>query len=557
MKSLQSLVIMVAACSLAAGAFAAKNLAQDNSGQARSGAANSGQGSSGQVETGQAAFTNWKKEKPGVSRKITLADLPKPYATLAVANGPHVVPRPANAWPQALPGFKVEQYATGLDNPRLIRTAPNGDMFVAESQPGDIRIFRGIGKDGKPVQAGIFATGLNLPFGIAFYPLGPNPQWVYVGNTDSVVRFPYHNGDMKASGPAQTIVADIPGGGNSRGAGHWTRDVAFSPDGANMLVSVGSHSNIDDPDTHPLEFHRANILEFTPEGKFLRIYAAGIRNPVGIAFNPKTGQLWTSVNERDMLGNNLVPDYITHVQEGGFYGWPWFYMGGSWDPRLQGKHPELKDKVITPDVLIQPHSASLEMTFYEGNQFPSKYDGDIFAAEHGSWNKNQRAGYEVVMAPLTDGHASGVYEDFLTGFVLPDGTVWGRPVGVAVAKDGSLMVTDDGSNSIWRVSYTGKTEQPGAASHMAAPTPTAKLSAVAAGKAYFNSGTCTMCHTAGVSSDPKVVSLRNVGSQLSRKQILDTLHGGKVAQGMPAIPASTSSKDVDNLVAYLQSLKGQ
>jgi glucose/arabinose dehydrogenase len=414
------------------------------------------QDTTAKVQTGQAAFTNYQKEKPGVARKITLADLPQPFATQSVDNGANIVPRPANVWPQTLPGFKVELYATGLNNPRLIRTAPNGDMFVAESKPGDIRVFRGITKDGKPQKSEVFATGLNLPFGIAFYPPGPNPKWVYVGNTDSVVRFPYNSGDMKATGPSQMIVPDIPGGGHLRGGGHWTRDIAFSPDGKTMFVSVGSHSNHDDPDIQPLERHRADILAYTPEGKGFHIYAYGIRNPVGIAVNPTTGQLWTSVNERDTLGNNLVPDYITHVQPGGFYGWPWFYMGGHWDPSLKGKHPELKDKVLTPDVLIQPHSASLELTFYEGSQFPEKYRGDIFAAEHGSWNKKMRGGYEVVHVPLQDGKASGVYEDFLTGFVLPDGNVWGRPVGVAVAPDGSLMVTDDGSDSIWRVKYVGK-----------------------------------------------------------------------------------------------------
>ncbi|MGC1782434.1 MAG: sorbosone dehydrogenase family protein [Acidobacteriaceae bacterium] len=408
------------------------------------------------VQTGQAAFTNYQREKPGVARKITLADLPQPFATKSVDNGANIVPRPANAWPQTLPGFKVDLYATGLDNPRLIRTAPNGDMFVAESKPGDIRVFRGIKKDGKPEKSEIFASGLDMPFGIAFYPPGPNPQWVYIGNTGSVVRFPYRNGDMKATGPSQMIVPDIPPGGHLRGGGHWTRDIAFSPDGKTMFVSVGSHSNHDDADTHPQERHRADILAYTPQGKDFRIYAYGIRNPVGLAINPTTGQLWASVNERDTLGNNLVPDYITHIQQGGFYGWPWFYMGGHWDPTLKGKHPELKDKVVTPDVLIQPHSASLEMTFYEGHQFPENYRGDAFAAEHGSWNKKQRAGYEVVLVPLKDGHASGVYEDFVTGFVLPNGDVWGRPVGVAVAKDGSLIVTDDGSNSMWRVSYTGK-----------------------------------------------------------------------------------------------------
>lgn len=520
-------------------------------------AADTGSAKTANVQTGQSAFTNWQKEKPGVSRKITLADLPQPYATVPVANSPRVVPRPANAWPQSLPGFKVELYATELDNPRLIRTAPNGDMFVAESEPGKILVYRGISQDGKPAKTEVFATGLNLPFGIAFYPPGPNPKWVYVGNTDSVVRFPYHNGDLKATGPAQTIVPDLPGGGNARGAGHWTRDVVFSPDGAQMFVSVGSHSNVDDPDTHPLELHRANILTYTPEGKDFKIFAYGIRNPVSLAFDPANGQLWTSVNERDMLGNNLVPDYITHVQQGGFYGWPWFYMGGSWDPRLKGKHPELKSKVITPDVLIQPHSASLEMTFYEGHQFPSQYDGDIFAAEHGSWNKNQRAGYEVVRVPLQNGKASGVYEDFLTGFVLPDGTVWGRPVGVAVANDGSLMVTDDGSGSIWRVSYNGKTNQaPVNAGTSAATTAAPEQSPIAAGKQYFNSAMCTMCHTVSPANNGKKVSLANVGSRLSRQQILDTLHGAKVSQGMPAIAPSTSSQDLDNLVAYLQSLKG-
>jgi glucose/arabinose dehydrogenase len=211
-----------------------------------------------------------------------------------------------------------------------------------------------------------------------------------------------------------------------------------------------------DPELTKTDFHRANILEYTPDGTFVKVYGAGIRNPVGIAVNPTTGELWCSVNERDALGDNLVPDYITHVQEDGFYGWPWFYMGSNQDPRHEGKHPELKGKVLVPDVLLQPHNASLEMTFYSGKQFPAEYQGDIFAAEHGSWNRAVRTGYEVVRVPLDKGHASGIYEDFLTGFVLPDGSVWGRPVGVATAPDGSLMVTDDGSKSVWRVSYTGK-----------------------------------------------------------------------------------------------------
>jgi glucose/arabinose dehydrogenase len=403
------------------------------------------------VLTGSAAFIDGRSMKPGTFRKVTVDGLPKPFATESSTNRAKVVPRPEGAWPQAPAGFKVEMYATGLDLPREIRTAPNGDFFLAESQLGQIKIFRGRDKDGKPQQVSTYATGLNRPFGIAFYPRGANPQWVYVGNTNSVVRFSYRNGDLEATGPAETMVPELPAGG-----GHWTRDLAFSLDSKRMFVAVGSGSNVDDPDTHPKEFHRANILEYTPEGTFVGVYGSGIRNPVGIGVNPTTGEVWCSTNERDELGDNLVPDYITHVQQGGFYGWPWYYMGDHQDPRHEGKHPELKGKIIVPDVLLQPHNASLELTFYEGNQFPSEYKGDLFAAEHGSWNRANRTGYEIVRVPLQDGHASGVFEDFVTGFVTPAGEAWGRPVGVAVAKDGSLYFTDDGSKTIWRVSYTGK-----------------------------------------------------------------------------------------------------
>ena len=402
-------------------------------------------------------FTDYRGEAPGNTHKITVGDLPEPYASQSAINFASVVDQPKGAWPKAPEGFKVERFAENLENPRLIRTAPNGDLFLAESKAGKIIVFRGISNNGRPTKEEIFAKDLNQPFGIAFYPLGDDPQWVYIANTDSVVRFAYHKGDMRARGAAEKVVPDVPGGGLLAGGGHWTRDIAFSPDGHKMFVSVGSHSNVDDPDTHKEEFHRADILEFNPDGSGLRVYAYGIRNPVGIAVNPKTGELWCSTNERDSLGDNLVPDYITHVQDGGFYGWPWWYMGPHQDPRHEGKHPELKNKVITPDVILQPHNASLEMTFYGGKQFPAEYSGDIFAAEHGSWNKAVRTGYEVIRVPLQGtGHATGEYQDFLTGFVTSDGAVWGRPVGVAVASDGSLYVSDDGSNSIWRVSYIGK-----------------------------------------------------------------------------------------------------
>ena len=398
------------------------------------------------------SFADFRFEVPGKIHKITVADLPAPYATKTANNGPSLVDRPQHAWPHAPEGFKVELYASGLDNPRLIRTAPNGDYFLAESSSGTIKVFRGITADGKAQQTAIFATGLHRPYGIAFYPLGRNPKWVYIGDTDAVVRLAYQNGAMQAQGVAQRVT-ELPSG-----PGHWTRDIQFSADGKRLFVADGSASNADDPDTTPAEKNRADILTFTPDGSNMRVYAYGIRNPGGgIAVDPKTGVLWCSVNERDGLGDNLVPDYITHVQEGGFYGWPWWYMGGHQDPRHPGKHPELQSQVITPDVLIQPHHASLQMTFYEGKQFPDEYRGDIFSAQHGSWNKTVRTGYEVIRVPRHQSdRASGEYQDFLTGFVTDDGNVWGRPVGVTVATDGSLLVTDDGSNSIWRVSYVGK-----------------------------------------------------------------------------------------------------
>jgi glucose/arabinose dehydrogenase len=406
-------------------------------------------------------FSDWRSQRPGVVRKIQVSDLPLPNRTRSVDNGPKLVPRPPSAWPQAPDGFQVQLYATGLTNPRLIRTAPNGDVFVVESQPGELRLLRGIGPDGRARESVVFARGFKKPFGIAFYPPGGDPSWLYVANTDSVVRLPYRAGDRSARGQVETVVPELPGGGLLRGGGHWTRDIAFSRDGKQMWISVGSRSNNDDVDDNPAERERADILVFDAIGAGRRVYASGIRNAVGIAVHPRSGELWASVNERDMLGDDLVPDYITHVQDGGFYGWPWFYMGGHWDPRHRGKHADRRAQVINPDVLVQPHNASLQMTFYDGQQFPDAYRGDIFAAEHGSWNRAVRTGYEVIRVPMHGkDRPTGEYEDFLTGFVTSDGAVWGRPVGVTVAADGALLVTDDGSNSVWRVSYANKSAAP-------------------------------------------------------------------------------------------------
>ena len=407
------------------------------------------------VLTGQGAVGDWSTDTPGVRRRISAADMPKPYLTESVQNGPKLVPRPAGALPLVPPGFKVEEFASGFKNPRLIRVAPNGDVFVAESRANLVRVIRST-KDGlKPEINEIYTADLKRPFGIAFYPLGPNPQYIYIGNTDSIIRYSYQNGDIKPRGKAEILVPDIPGWGELRGGGHWTRDIAFSHDGKKMYVSVGSRSNVyENPNENEKE--RATVLEFNPDGTGRRIYASGIRNAVGIAIHPQTGELWGSVNERDGLGDDLVPDYITRIKEGGFYGWPWFYIGPNQDPRHEGKYPELRDKVIVPDVLLQSHYASLQISFYTGKMFPKEYRNDAFAAEHGSWNRTKRTGYKVIRVPQKNGVPTGEFEDFMTGFLTADGNVWGRPVGVDIAKDGSLLVTDDGSNTIWRITYAGK-----------------------------------------------------------------------------------------------------
>ena len=374
---------------------------------------------------------------------------PPPYATPSVDNGPTVLARPADAWPKAPPGFVVELVASGLDNPRLIRVSPSGDVFVAESRPGRVRVLRFAQGSVKP-DVRIFAEDLYQPFGIAFWPPGPNPRYVYVANTDSVVRFPYHAGDLQPAGPAETIVSDLPR------AGHTTRDVVFSNDGTRMFVSVGSRSNAGERKIYApwqSDEGRALVLAFTPEGQDRRLYATGLRNCVGMAVQPRTGGLWCSVNERDGLGDDLVPDFVTRVREGAFYGWPWFYIGSNEDPRRAGEQPALRSRVSVPEVLLQPHSASMEMTFYNSSQFPAEYRDDAFAAFHGSWNRSRRTGYKIVRIFLRNDQPTGEYEDFLTGFVINDSDVWGRPVGVAIAQDGSLLISEDGNGSIWRVSY--------------------------------------------------------------------------------------------------------
>lgn len=399
------------------------------------------------VLTGAAAYGDWRADAPGVRRKITPADLPPPYETASAKRGPTVVARPADTWPKAPPGFAVELLASGLENPRLIRVSPSGDIFLAESEPGRVRVFRAGDRAGR-----VFAEGLYQPFGIAFWPPGPAPRYVYVAETDKVVRFPYRSGDLQPAGPAETIVTGMPRGG------HWTRDVVFSADGSRMFVSVGSRSNAADRRINApwqSDEGRAAVLSFAPDGKDKQFFATGLRNCVGMAVEPGSGELWCSVNERDGLGDDLPPDYLTRVRQGAFYGWPWFYIGANEDPRHAGEQPALRGRASAPDVLVQAHSAAMQMVFYAGPQFPAEYRGDIFAAFHGSWNRAKRTGYKVVRVFLKNGQPTGEYEDFLTGFVISDRTVWGRPVGVAVDRDGALLVSEDGSGTIWRVSYRG------------------------------------------------------------------------------------------------------
>jgi glucose/arabinose dehydrogenase len=392
-----------------------------------------------------ATYGDWHDDAPGVVRHFTPEAMPPPFATGSAGRAPSVVARPAGATLRVPPGFVVDQFASGLERPRTLRVAPNGDVFITESGAARIRVFRAPDGATHPAQSSIFAEGLSQPFGISFWPPGPDPRYIYVALSGEVVRLPYRSGDLRARGPAEVVVANLPRGG------HWTRDLVFSRDGRTMFVSVGSASNI----ATTGEEERADVLAFDTDGGNRRIFASGLRNCSAEAIAPVTGALWCVVNERDGLGDDLPPDFATSVREGAFYGWPWYYIGDHEDPRLRGQRRDLAGRVTLPDVLIQPHSAPLGIAFYDGTQFPPEYRGDAFVTLRGSWNRARRTGYKVIRLRFANGRPTGQYEDFLTGFVASDQAVWARPVGIAVAHDGSLLVSEDGNGTIWRIAYRG------------------------------------------------------------------------------------------------------
>ncbi len=384
-----------------------------------------------------------KSPQPGDEISIDAAALPPPHATPSVGNPPEVIPRPHGAGLKLPPGFHAALFAEGLDDARWLAVAPNGDVFLAESQPGRIILLRDSAGGGRADLRTTFAEGFDRPHGMAFH-----GGYLYVGDVRGVWRLRYRPGQTVAEGPPEAVTRPHALGD---GGGHWTRNLVFSPGGDRLFVAVGSRSNIAEE-----KAPRATVQEFAVDGSGQRTFASGLRNPVGIAFRPGTDELWAVVNERDGLGDGLVPDYLVHLRDGGFYGWPYSYLGGHPQPGFADKRPDLVRRAIVPDLLFRSHSAPLGLVFYDAGQFPAEYRGDAFVALHGSWNSSRPTGYMVVRVHFTGGKPAKAYQVFATGFRLDAGSpakVWGRPVGLAVAKDGSLLLADDAGQTVWRISY--------------------------------------------------------------------------------------------------------
>lgn len=384
--------------------------------------------------------------------RITLADLPQPFASDSASKSPNVISVPSNPRLRVPEGFTVNVFAADLSAPRWLALTPSGDVLVTETKQNRIRLLRDTNGDGVADQRQTFASadnGLNLPFGMAFA-----KGSFFLGNTDAVLQFPFSEGQQQLAGTGKKI-ADLPGGGYNQ---HWTRNVVVSPDNQQLYVSVGSQSNVDE---EPLP--RASVQIMNLDGSNQQTFASGLRNPIGLDFHPTTNELYATVNERDKLGDDLVPDYLTRVQSGEFYGWPYAYLTPkNVDPRQvnnnKSKRPDLVAQTKAPDVLFQAHSAALGLQFYNGKTFPQKYQNGAFVAFRGSWNRNQGTGYKVVFVPFdAKGRPQGFYEDFLTGFLVdPDQpTTWGRPVGLLTLPDGSLLLTEEANNRIYRIQYRG------------------------------------------------------------------------------------------------------
>jgi glucose/arabinose dehydrogenase len=391
--------------------------------------------------------------------------LPAPFETPWFRKITRSVPMPDGHQLTLPAGFNIRPFAEKLEHPRWLALAPNGDIFVAESGANKITVLRDADKDGIAETRETFATGLNRPFGLAFW-----KTYLYVGNNDAVVRFSYKPGQLKAEGTPEKIV-DLPPSSagvdqdtadrlkidinQTRGYNHYTRNLIFSPAGTKMYVSVGSATN----QTPNTDDRRAAINEYNPDGSGHRVFASGLRNPVGLTFFPGTSTLWTAVNERDQLGDDLPPDYATSVKDGGFYGWPYSYIGQNLDPTVKEQRPDLVQKAIVPDILLTAHSAALGIIFYTGNQFPAEYKNSAFIAEHGSINRSKLSGYAVFRVPFRNGKPSGPPEPFVSGFIVHDDdekSAWGRPVGLLQLPDGSMLLTDDTGQKVWRITYDKK-----------------------------------------------------------------------------------------------------
>lgn len=376
--------------------------------------------------------------------------LPAPFSSESVRKVSKIVPWPEGNIPEAPEGFKVTKFADDLEHPRWTYVAPNQDIFVVESNDAGksanrITMFRDKDQDGVPDERYSFLKNLNQPFGMLVF-----GDYFYVANVNALIRFPYKEGQNAIDANPEKVL-DLPAGGYNH---HWTRNIIAGPNNEKIYITVGSSSNVGEHGMEKEE-RRANIIEINPDGSGERIYAAGLRNPVGMDWNPITGELWTAVNERDKIGNNLVPDYVTSVKNGGWYGWPYSYYGDIKDPRWAADpHLEMVEKAIVPDVSVGPHTASLGFTFYTENSFPEKYHNGAFVGQHGSWNRANFSGYKVLFIPFDENGNPQQPEDFLTGFIADDDAseVYGRPVGVATLPDGSLLVNDDDGNVIWRIS---------------------------------------------------------------------------------------------------------